>query len=291
MRQVGFAGSGPRGAALVTISKPQFEFLRETVRNRAAIVIEPGKEYLVESRLCPIAKEAGYDSPDSLLAQLMAAPAPAMVDRVIDAMTTNETSFVRDQHPFAALESEILPALIDARRTTRRLRIWSAACSSGQEPYTIAMLLDQHFPELRTWSVEILATDLSPTVLDIARNGVYSQVEVNRGLPANLLLEYFQRDGVSWSISDSIKRAVTFRRLNLIEPWPAMEPMDIVFIRNVMIYFDIETKVRIMTQMAKHLRTDGFLFLGAAESMIGVSDYFERHTSGKSVFYRPSEGR
>jgi chemotaxis protein methyltransferase CheR len=191
-------------------------------------------------------------------------------------MTTNETSFFRDVHPFEALRRTLLPELIDRRRAARRLTIWSAACSTGQEPYSVAMLLREHFPETAQWSVRIFATDLAQEVLERARAGVFTQLEVNRGLPAPLLVRYFRQDGTDWQITPEIRDMVQFEEMNLIEPWPALPDFDVVLLRNVLIYFDGESKQRVLRNLRQVLRPDGVLLMGGAETTLNLDDAYER---------------
>lgn len=269
------------------ITTAEFDYVRDLVRQRAAIVLDPGKEYLVESRLGQLARQQGIESISVLVEQLRRPNAAELESQVVEAMTTNETSFYRDIHPFEALRTTVLPELIKRRSSERILNIWSAACSTGQEPYTIAMLIKEHFPEIAGWTVRILATDLSTEVLDKAREGRYAQIEVNRGLPAPLLVKYFDRAGMGWQVKPDLKRMVDFRPMNLITPWPSLARMDLVFLRNVLIYFDVDTKRQILGRVAQHLRPDGYLFLGAAETTVNVHDGFERVQIEKAGCYRP----
>ncbi len=268
------------------VSGENFKFIQDFARDAAAIVIEPGKEYLVESRLTPIARQAGFESLDAFLQQLRTNPKATLFhEQVIDAMTTNETSFFRDFHPFEALRQHILPKLIEQRAGVRKLAIWSAASSTGQEPYTISMLLREHFPQLRDWNVSILGTDLSPTVLNQARQGVYSQLEVNRGLPAAFLLKYFSKADTKWALKDEVKKQVEFRQMNLVKPWPILPMFDVVFIRNVMIYFDTDTKKAILKRIRQCLQPQGVLFLGTAETTMNIDPDWVPATHGKATVY------
>jgi len=201
-------------------------------------------------------------------------------------MVTTETSFFRDHHPFEALKRSILPELIERRAGERRLIIWCAAASTGQEPYSIALLLREHFPQLYGWNVEILATDLSAEVLERAKAGRYNQIEANRGLSAPLLVRYFRQHGTSWELCEDVRRQVTFREMNLAKPWPPMPPMDLILMRNVMIYFDVDTKREILARAARTLRTDGYLLLGGAETTYNLSSAFERVEQGKAGFFQ-----
>ncbi len=263
-----------------------FDYICRLVRDRSAITLERGKEYLVETRLIPIVRELDLGSITTLVARLRTAPDNGLSTRIVEAMVTTETSFYRDAHPFEGLKQLVLPDLIARRRDERVLNVWSAACSTGQEPYSLSILLREHFPELATWTVNILATDLSSEVLARARAGVYNQIEVNRGLPAQLLVKYFHQHGTAWELSEEIRSRVQFRELNLVRPWPALARMDLVFLRNVMIYFDVETKKTILGRMARLLRPDGYLLLGGAETTLNLSDSFRRVEQSRAGFYQ-----
>lgn len=266
-----------------------FSFITNLVRNKSAIVLESGKAYLVESRLTPVARELGLQNISELVSELQKPGSQKLTQRVVEAMTTNETSFFRDIHPFTALKEQILPGLIQRRAKEKSLSIWSNACSSGQEPYTIAMLIAEHFPMLKEWKVRIISSDLSSQILDRARLGVFNQTEVNRGLPMSFLLKYFTKNGNQWKIRDDIRKMVEFRELNLVEPFPALLPaMDIVFLRNVLIYFSPETKSEILKKVHKVMHKDSYLFLGGSETTMNLNVSFEREQFGTAVGYRPT---
>jgi chemotaxis protein methyltransferase CheR len=225
------------------LSAVDFDFISALAHRQAAIVLERGKEYLVEARLTPLAEREGFAS----LAGLIAAMRKDRIEgslhgKAVDALTTNETYFFRDFHPFEALRRTILPELIQQREASRKITVWCAASSTGQEPYSLAMLIREHFPQLASWQIEIIATDLSPTVIRQAEAASYNQIEINRGLPAPYLIKYFTQQGSLWILKPEIRSMVQFRVLNLIQPWPILPPCDLIFIRNVMIYFDVETK-------------------------------------------------
>ncbi len=265
---------------------PDFEYVRRLVRERAAIVLEDGKAYLAESRLVPVAREEGFASVAELIARIRSERFGRLHRKVVEAMTTNETSFFRDVAPFEALRTVGFPELLARRATERVLHVWCAAASTGQEPYSVAMLLREHFPELATWTVRLLATDLSTEVLARARAGRFTQLEVNRGLPASCLVRYFERDGAYWVLGEEVRRMVEFRELNLAEPWPPLPPMDVVLLRNVLIYFDLDTKRAVLGRLRRVLRADGWLFLGGAETTLNVDDAFERVQVGRASAYR-----
>ncbi len=260
----------------MALSQTDFEFVRALVLKRSAIVLENEKLYLADTRLQAVARREGVESVEALVARLRTAAAGPLAQKVVEAMTTNETSFFRDVQPFEMLKQVVVPELMKRRAAERRLRIWCAASSTGQEPYSLAMLLREHFPALGGWDLRIVASDLSTDVLEKAKQGRYSQLEVNRGLPASLLVKYFQRQGTEWQLKDDVRRLIEFRQLNLIEPWPALPPCDVVLIRNVLIYFDVETKRQILGKARRVLRPDGYLFLGGAETTINLDDSFQR---------------
>jgi chemotaxis protein methyltransferase CheR len=270
----------------MTISGSDFDFVRRFIRDEAGIVLETGKEYLVEARLTPLAQAQGFAHASSLIDEVRRASRSPLSRRVVDALTTNETSFFRDVEPFEVLRTEVLPELVSARRTTRALHIWCAAASTGQEPYSLAMLIEEHFPELHDWRVTILATDISTDALVRARAGRYSQFEINRGLPARYLIKYFDKVGLDWEIHASIRRRVEFREMNLARTWPPMPHADVVFLRNVLIYFDVDTKRNVLARVRRILRPDGYLFLGAAETTVNLDDAFRRAPWGRASCFR-----
>ena len=272
----------------MTLPSPAFDYVRDLVRREAAIVLEPGKEYLVESRLLPLAREAGEPTVGDYVAKLQRSRDPRTTQRVVDALTTNETSWLRDNEPFQALTAEVLPDLIRARKGTgeRSLQIWSAACSSGQEPYGIAMV-SAELLKAAGFSCSILATDISEEILERARAGLYSQLEMNRGMPAAMLVRHFTRAGTQWQVGPELKRSVTFKRLNLAAPLPAMPRFDVVFLRNVLIYFDAATKRSILQRVRAVMRPDGYLFLGGAETTLGIDEGWERVKVGRTYAQRP----
>ena len=270
-----------------TISSSDYDFVRDLVRRSSAIVLEGDKQYLVESRLFAVMQREGIASIDQLVQQVRQRPHGQLERKVIEAMTTNETSFFRDVHPFEALKKAVLPALIEQRAGARRLDLWCAASSTGQEPYSIAMLLCDAFPALsQGWTVNFIATDLNAEVLERARSGRFSQLEINRGLPAPYMVKFFRREGTDWVLKDEVRSRVTFRQLNLARPWTELPRMDVVFIRNVLIYFDQETKRDILARIRQLLRPDGYLFVGGSESTIHIDTAYTPETHGRSVYFR-----
>lgn len=274
------------------ISRSDFDYIAHLTRSQAAIVLEPGKEYLVENRLAPIAEQEGFASLEKYIGHLRAETTiNGIHHKAIDALTTNETSFFRDFRQFETLRKHILPRIIEKRAAVRKLTIWSAACSTGQEPYTLAMLIHEHFPQLADWKVTIHATDLSPTVLKTANEGHYSQFEINRGLPAPYLIKYFIKHGDRWHIKDELKKIVQFYPLNLVQSWPALPAFDLVFIRNVMIYFDVDTKKMILQRIKNCLLPHGYLLLGSAETTINLDSGYQPVTFDRSVVYEVVNGK
>jgi chemotaxis protein methyltransferase CheR len=268
----------------MTLTAETFDFVATLVRQRSAIQLERGKEYLVESRLAPLARSAGAADVDAYVRGMRADITKH--DIVVEALTTNETSWFRDLNPFTVLRSTVVPDLVG--RGKFNLRIWSAACSTGQEAFSIAMILADNFPSVRP---SIVATDLAEQVLAKGRSGRYTQLEINRGLPAPMLVKHFERQGPSFEISSSLRSQVVFRKHNLLDNPPAGGPFDIVFLRNVLIYFDVATKRDVLRRIRNSLAPGGYLFLGAAETTIGVDETWERLQLGASSVYRPREGK
>jgi chemotaxis protein methyltransferase CheR len=269
----------------MSIEPVEFDYLRRLVKDFSAIDIDADKEYLADLRLSPLLPDQGCRSVQELLRQLRGTTFSGLHRKVVDAMTNNETWFFRDCHPFTALGDEIIPELMKKRATERRLSIWSAACSSGQEPYSIAMLLRDKFM-VPNWSFSIKATDISTPILERAKSGVYTQMEVNRGLPAPLLAKHFRKIGTQWELNYAVREMVSFEPINLSQPWPNVSPVDIVFLRNVLIYFELDVRKRILEQVRKVLRRDGYLFLGGAETTLNLDSKFERIQFGKYACYR-----
>jgi chemotaxis protein methyltransferase CheR len=269
-----------------TLSDDSLTFVCKLVRDQSAIELEASKSYLIEARLAPVAKQFGFASTSELIHDLKSKQRVDVQRRVVSAMTTNETSFFRDIHPFDTLRKVIVPEFRAKRATQRALNIWSCACSTGQELYSIAMLIREHFPDLASWKIDLLGTDLSDEVLDRAQKAQFTQIEVNRGLSAPLLLKNFQRAGMNWELKPEIKSMASFRKLNLIENWPALPKMDVVFLRNVLIYFSPDTKKTILKKIRQVMAPDGVLFLGAAETTMNLDTSFERTQIDNGVFYR-----
>jgi chemotaxis protein methyltransferase CheR len=270
-----------------TLSDEDFKFVQSLVKSKAAIILEDSKAYLVDARLSALIKKLQLPTVAELIHKVRINPNDKLSFDIIDAMTTNETSFFRDIHPFDILKNKVLPDMIAKRATTKRLYIWCAAASSGQEPYTLAMILKEHCGAvLQNWDVKIIATDLSNEILAKARSGLYSQLEVGRGLPIQLLVKYFKKSGLNWQVNDEIRNMIEFRNMNLIETWPAMPRFDIIFIRNVLIYFEADIKTKILNNAAKLLQNDGYLFLGATETLLNLALPFKRVQIDNSFCYK-----
>ncbi len=270
----------------MSLNNADFDYICKLVHEHSAIVLEADKGYLVESRLTPLAHQQGFASLQQLIAHLRAQSSNGLHQKVVETLTINETLFFRGVNPFEALKKWVLPELLAKRASERQLNLWCSACSSGQEPYSVAMLLREHFPTLANWTLQFVASDISGEMLTRAREGRYSQLEINRGLPATLLVKYFHKQGLEWQIREDIRRMVEFRQINLAEAWPSLPHMDIIFMRNVLIYFDLETKKAILGKVGRLLRPDGYLFLGAAETTLRVNDSFERTWFDKAGCYK-----
>ncbi|RAI39625.1 CheR family methyltransferase [Rhodoplanes roseus] len=266
-----------------------YDFLRRLLKDRSGLMLSADKEYLVESRLLPIARKNNLGSLSELVQKLKAPGSENLLVAVVEAMTTNETFFLRDKVPFDHFRNSIIPSLLKSRESKRKLRIWCAAASTGQEPYSLAMCLKDMGPRLDGWRIEMVATDLSMEVLDKAKAGVYSQFEVQRGLPIQMLLKYFTQTGETWQISQEIRSMVQYRTLNLLGDFTSLGPFDLVFCRNVLIYFDQPTKVEVLERIRKITEPDGFLVLGAAETVVGLTDAFKPVPDQRGV-YAPNVG-
>ncbi len=264
-----------------------YDFLRKCLKERSGLVLSADKQYLVESRLLPVARRARLDSLGALVAALKRGGAETLMTMVVEAMTTNETFFFRDKTPFENFSSTILPALMAARPNTRHIRIWCAAASTGQEPYSLAMALKEMEREIDDWRIDILATDLSAEVLEKARQGIYSQFEAQRGLPIQLLIKYFTQVGEMWQIAPNIRSMVKFHQVNLLADFTHLGMFDLVLCRNLLIYFDQETKTDLLERLARVTYGDGYLILGAAETVVGLTDSF-RVLPDKRGLYAPN---
>ena len=268
----------------------EYEFLRKLLKERSGLDLSADKQYLVESRLVPLARRVGMAGISELVQKAKTGSAETLIGEVVEAMTTNETFFFRDKIPFEHLRDTMLPALLQARAARRALRIWCAASSTGQEPYSIAMLLKEMGAALSGWRVEIVATDLSQGVLEKSRAALFSQFEVQRGLPIQLLVKYFAQVGEMWQLNADVRAMVTHRQLNLLQDFSHLGSFDVIFCRNVLIYFDQDTKINIFGRLAKTMEADGFLVLGAAETVVGLTDVFKPFPDKRGL-YRPSGAR
>jgi len=265
------------------ISPWSFAFLQRFVHERVGVVLDPGKEYLVQARLAQLIEREKLASVDELCARLSNGNRE-LEREVAEAMTTNETFFFRDIAPFEALKQEIIPELVRLRAGRKRIRVWSAAASTGQEAYSMAMLLLEAGPP--GWSIEILGTDYTERVLARARSGRYSQLEVNRGLPAQLLVRHFERIGAEWQIREAVRAMVRFEQFDLRSEMRGFGPFDLVLCRNVLIYFDAETRINVLRRMVRTMEPDGYLLLGATENALNADLGLRSHTAGRTIFYR-----
>ncbi|HWY62428.1 MAG TPA: protein-glutamate O-methyltransferase [Rhizomicrobium sp.] len=268
-----------------------FAYIAALLKERSGLIVTQEKTYLFETRLLPIARRNNLASLEQLIAAMRTGRNEALIGSVVDAMTTNETSFFRDRHPFEAMKKVLLPGLIERRAAQKHLRIWSAACSTGQEAYSLAMMLRDDFPLLAGWRVEIIGTDISPSVLTRAREGVYSTFEVQRGLPIQLLVRHFEQIGEQWRIKPELRRMADFRPFNLLGDLAPLGQFDIILCRNVLIYFDLPVKARVLEGMHQRLARDGGLILGGAESVFGICDRFTDIPGLRGVYAPGGSGR
>jgi chemotaxis protein methyltransferase CheR len=266
-----------------------YEYLRSLLKARSGLMLSAEKHYLVESRLLPVARKAGLFNLTGLVSRLKAPDAEPLIIEVVEAMTTNESFFFRDKVPFDHFRETIIPTLLATRAASRRIRIWCAAASTGQEPYTLAICLKEMGKELRGWRVEILATDLSTEVLEKAKSGIYTQFEVQRGLPVLSLIKYFSQLGELWQIAPEIRGMVKYLPLNLLHDFSQLGKFDVVLCRNVLIYFDQATKTDVLDRIAGVTEGDGYLVLGGAETVVGLSEKFKPVTDKRGL-YAPYPG-
>ncbi len=252
-----------------------FDFIAALLKARSGLIVSRDKVYLLESRLTPVARRRGLDTLEKLIAAMRRQADEELTRTVVEAMTTNESFFFRDATPFDIFRDQVLPRLREHNAASKRIRVWCAAASSGQEPYSLAIYIKEQEHLWRDWAIEILATDISTQVLDKARAGIYTQFEVQRGLPIRTLIKYFTQSGETWQLSKQIRDMVTFREFNLLESYRNFGRFDVIFCRNVLIYFDQETKADVLNRMREILPTHGTLFLGAAETVLGLTDRFK----------------
>jgi chemotaxis protein methyltransferase CheR len=273
------------------VADPQFDWLCGLLRRRTGVCIDQSKQYLVVARLMPIVKQRKIPSLETLIDRVRQGIDPSLEKDVLCAMMTHETSFFRDKAPFEALR-QVIADLVPRRTADKQLTIWSAACSTGQEPYSLAMTLLEHFRELvATWRIRIIATDFSEPILARAREGVFSELEINRGLPPALLKKYFRPLQGRFSIVQECRQLIEFRSMNLNGTWPMLPLADVILLRNVMLYFDVPTRSALVGRVRRVLRPDGALFLGGAETMIGIDDGWDRVVHGGCSHYTPKPRR
>jgi chemotaxis protein methyltransferase CheR len=265
-----------------------FDLYKDLLKEKSGLTLTPDKSYLLDSRLTPVARKHGFATLENMTMALRGVPKPDLLKDVIEAMTTNETSFYRDSKPFDQFRDVVLPHILKTRSGAKRLRIWCAAASTGQEPYSLCMLLREHAQKLAGWTIEFVATDIDTTVLENAKKGEYSQFEVQRGLPIQMLMKYFEQKGDRWALKQDIKSMVQFKYFNLLEPMSSLGKFDIIFCRNVLIYFDRETKGKVLGNMAQLLPDDGFLFLGGAETVLGITDAFKPMENTRGIYIKPN---
>ena len=267
-----------------------YEYISNFLLGTSGLALGSGKEYLVEARLIPLAQSLGLEGISELVLELKKGAELKVTSGVTEAMTTNETSFFRDKTPFEELKNQIIPNLMEARKTSKRLKIWCAAAATGQEPYTSSMILDDEFPQLRDWTVEILATDIDQQALERSRSGIYTQFEMQRGMPIQMLMKYFEQIETGWQIKENMRNTIQWKQLNLLDNFNRLGKFDIIFCRNVLIYFQQETKKDILERFRTMIQDDGYLYLGAAETVLGITEAFDRIREYKSAVYVPAVG-
>lgn len=274
-----------------SIGPLDFDYIRALVRKESSIVLDGTKTYLVTSRLLPLARARGFDTIGALISQLQSTPFGELHTLAIEAIATTETSFFRDHHPFVALRDEIIPELVQRqKRSNHTLSIWSAACASGQEPHSVAMILRDRFANLNGWNLQLMASDFSRGMLDRAREGLYTQLEINRGLPAPYLVRFFSQQEDQWLLAPEISRMFRFFHQNLTSEWILPAQIDILMMRNVLIYFDVETRRELLRRVRRVLKPGGYLLLGSAETTLNLDDFFTRVLVGRTVFYQVTKG-
>jgi chemotaxis protein methyltransferase CheR len=271
------------------VTPPDYEYLRKLLKDNSGLDLSADKQYLIESRLLPLSRKCGVAGISELVLKMKGGSA-AIITQVVEAMTTNETFFFRDKVPFDHFRDAIMPEILKARAGRRSIRIWCAAGSTGQEPYSLAMCLKEMSAATAGWRIEILATDLSQEVLEKSKAGIYSQFEVQRGLPIQMLVKYFKQTGELWQVNPDIRAMVQHRQLNLLHDFSQLGVFDVIFCRNVLIYFDQDTKINIFNRLAKVTDPEGFLVLGAAETVVGLTDAFRPFPDRRGL-YRPNAVR
>jgi len=266
-----------------------YRYISDLVRERAGIVLGPGKRYFAEARLTYFMTQTGREGKlTPFLRELQRKPDPSMLQGLVEALTNNETTFFRDEHPFEALRTTLLPEIIERNRDRRTLTIWSGACSSGQEPYSLSILFREHFPEVfEHWRLRIVATDINRSILDRARLGRFTDIEVGRGLPQQYRHRYFRKEGRYWLVDSTLKRPIQYSTINLIRSLDHLPHFDVALLRNVLIYFDVPTKKDILERLVDHLRPDSALLLGAAETTINITSLYQTRKIGRTVCYVP----
>jgi chemotaxis protein methyltransferase CheR len=271
------------------VTPPDYEYLRKLLKDHSGLDLSADKQYLIESRLLPLSRKCGLAGISDLV-QKMKGGSASHIAQVVEAMTTNETFFFRDKVPFDHFRDSIMPEILKARAARKSIRIWCAAGSTGQEPYSLAMSLKEMSAATAGWRIEIIATDLSQEVLEKSKAGIYSQFEVQRGLPIQMLVKYFKQTGELWQINADLRAVVQHRQLNLLHDFSALSVFDVIFCRNVLIYFDQDTKINIFNRLARSMEPDGFLVLGAAETVVGLTDTFKPFPEKRGL-YRPNSAR
>jgi chemotaxis protein methyltransferase CheR len=270
------------------VTPQDYDFVRKLLKDRSGLVLGYDKQYLLESRLMPVARKHGFAHLNDLIAALKVAPSSALATVVVEAMTTNESLFFRDKLPFDNFRDLVMPAMLKARAGSKKIRIWCSAAATGQEPYSLAMILQDMGAQLNGWRIEIVATDLSSQALTKAKAGLFSQFEVQRGLPIQMLVKYFTQVRDQWQITELIRSMVTFRHFNLLNDFGNFGQFDVVFCRNVLIYFDPQAKSSVLDRLGRVVARDGYLLLGAAETVVGLTSYFKPMAGQRGIYVTTS---
>ncbi|MCP4896595.1 MAG: protein-glutamate O-methyltransferase CheR [bacterium] len=274
------------------VTQSDFNYVRNMIKKHSAVSLDDSKAYLVSSRLLPVARSEGFDTVPQLISKLKTLPFGRLHLASVEALITTETSFFRDFHPFEALREIVIPDLIrDRRRTSKSFTIWSAACSSGQEPHSISIMLREYFPMLQDWPLTLIASDVSHSMIQRAKEGLYLQHEINRGLPARLLVKYFKQEKTKWRLKPEFARMFQYLQHNITHDWSNIPQVDVLLLRNVLIYFDVAERRQVLYRVRRTLKPGGLLILGAAETTLSLDDGFERVQCGRSVLYRVGKGK
>ncbi|MDA1275907.1 MAG: methyltransferase [Verrucomicrobia bacterium] len=269
----------------MAISAPEFEYVRDLVKSRSGVLLRDKERFLAEARLTPLARQNGAGSVSEFITRVQVSENNGLHDSVLDSLLPKETAFFRDAYSFELLRSHVLRTIEMRRSGERRIRIWCAGCSSGQEPFSVAMMIGRYFSQILSWDIEIYATDLSKEALETAQSARYNKIELNRGVPSNYFKEFFREEEKGFVVSEKLRKVVCFEELNLSEDWPQLEQLDLVLLRNVISYFTPEIRMKVLANVKRVLKTDGYLLLGAGESIDEATTGFRMVPVDKAVYF------